>query len=224
MVPPDPLRRARTENVTAKIDRDQGSKFIPQHTSDEQAHPLRGATQPLRPHLTPCPSLAKRVSQATNTPRCAHISRGFGYVQDDAHIFRNDQPAPGHVRPRFDMEDDSVRLPTLPWTSEPACLGKLDGALGGIVRPNKRVNGPCFLKGQAYTSRGLSSGRTRPHLDFNRANSPTTHLGLIGLVPLRAVDLPLRASPNTTYFRAQRDTLESSASRTEAHNYPTSTV
>ncbi|OIV89941.1 hypothetical protein TanjilG_27269 [Lupinus angustifolius] len=41
------------------------------------------------------------------------------------------QPAPGRVRPRFGMGDDSIELPTTPWKNAPACLGQLAGALGG---------------------------------------------------------------------------------------------
>ncbi|OIV89939.1 hypothetical protein TanjilG_27267 [Lupinus angustifolius] len=66
------------------------------------------------------------------------------------------QPAPGHVRPGFGMEDDSVELPTTPWKNAPACLGQVAGALGGSPmachpdppRPQKD-GGPATLEASA---------------------------------------------------------------------------
>ncbi|OIV89726.1 hypothetical protein TanjilG_03599 [Lupinus angustifolius] len=76
---------------------------------------------------TPLPNLLPNPSPSHKTG----TSTSAGYVQLDAHIFPNDQPAPGHGRPGFDMEDDSVKLPTTPWKNAPACLGQVAGALGG---------------------------------------------------------------------------------------------
>ncbi|OIV90321.1 hypothetical protein TanjilG_14719 [Lupinus angustifolius] len=48
-----------------------------------------------------------------------------------SYLFKNDQPAPGHLRPRFDMEDVSVKLPTSPWTNHQHAWGNLMGRWGG---------------------------------------------------------------------------------------------
>ena len=47
-----------------------------------------------------------------------------------------------------------------------------------------------------------------------------THFRMIGLAPLRAAAMPLKASPNTTPFRAERLTLEASARPRHARTYP----
>ncbi|OIV89942.1 hypothetical protein TanjilG_27237 [Lupinus angustifolius] len=130
MVPPDPLRRARTEMVTAKTDRD----------------------------------------------------KGVGYVQPDAHIFPNDQPATGHVRPGFGMEDDSVELPTTPWKNAPACLGQLAGALGGSPmachpdppRPQKD-GGPATLEASARPTDARNYPTRQQHLKPAPRQEGLTH-------------------------------------------------
>ncbi|XP_019414556.1 PREDICTED: uncharacterized protein LOC109326313 [Lupinus angustifolius] len=67
-----------------------------------------------------------------------------GYVQLDAHNFPNNQPAPGHVRPGFGMEDDSVELPTTPWKNAPGKTNLSHDGLNPAHVPYWWVNNPTL--------------------------------------------------------------------------------
>ncbi|CAL0301835.1 unnamed protein product [Lupinus luteus] len=78
-------------------------------------------------------------------------------------------------------------------------------------QPTTPFRGTTLFRGTSLQDTHCCMRHRRLHLDFNHANQPANHFREIGLAPLRATAMPLKASPNTTSIREDMVTLEASA-------------
>ncbi|KAK7288594.1 hypothetical protein RIF29_02060 [Crotalaria pallida] len=71
------------------------------------------------------------------------------------------------------------------------------------------------VRGCQIEKRNDASCMHRPgcHLERTRAIPPRSHLGTIGLLSFRAAAQPVKASPNTTSFRAERVAYDQDSAR-----------
>ncbi|KAK7288585.1 hypothetical protein RIF29_02050 [Crotalaria pallida] len=81
----------------------------------------------------------------------------------------------------------------------------------------------CISPGCQIEKRNDASCMHRPgcHLERTRAIPPRSHLGTIGLLSFRAAAQPVKASPNTTSFRAERVAPTASMHRGRCSRLPT---
>ncbi|CAL0301845.1 unnamed protein product [Lupinus luteus] len=71
-------------------------------------------------------------------------------------------------------------------------------------QPTTPFRGTTLFRGTSLQETHCCMRHRRLHLDFNHADQPANHFREIGLAPLRATAMPLKASPNTTSFREDR--------------------